>query len=304
MVQLHDSKYSLRVHSKNKLLTLANTAKGEEWAAVAKDYSKTASNLSSPIIGRMLTGANALHPFAEATAILDNGCGPGSIMMKIISAYGDKLPSSCTLSCSDFAESMVDAVRATKVAEVSRNASSPWQRVEANVMDSMDLHSIDDGSLSHVLAGWVFFMTSDPQKCLTESLRVLKAGGVLTASSWDGNMQWLQLMRLASVIRPDKQFPSLPEAWTNTSGVRSEFEKAGFREVDAVEVVTHWHFESYEAMANDVMTKTPQMLALLKDFSDREKEELAALVIQECKKMAPSEPYALKGVSIVAYGRK
>jgi ubiquinone/menaquinone biosynthesis C-methylase UbiE len=252
----------------------------------------------------MLTGANALHPFTEATGILDNGCGPGSIMATILSEYDDKLPSSCTLTCSDFAESMIDAVRATKVAEVSKNASSPWQRVEADVMDSMDLHSIDDDSLSHVLAGWVFFMTSDPQKCLSESRRVLKSDGVLTASSWDGNMEWLQLMRLASVIRPDKEFPSFPEEWTSTSGVRAELEKAGFRDVDVVEVATHWPFESYEAMADNVMTKTPQMLALLKDFTDKEREELAALVIKECRKMTSSEPYALKGVSIVAFGRK
>jgi ubiquinone/menaquinone biosynthesis C-methylase UbiE len=252
----------------------------------------------------MLTGANALYPFAEATGILDNGSGPGSIMCTIISKYGDNLPSSCKLSCSDFAESMIDAVRATKAAEVSKDSSSQWQRVEANVMDAMDLHSIGDSSLSHVLAGWVFFMTSDPQKCLSESLRVLKAGGVLTASSWDGEMQWLQLMRLATKIRPDKEFPSFPKAWTSTSGMRSELEKAGFRDVDVVEVTTQWPFESYEAMTDNVMTKTPQMLALLKDFSDSEREELAALVIKEGKKMAPTKPYALKGVSVVAFGRK
>jgi hypothetical protein len=147
-------------------------------------------------------------------------------------------------------------------------------------------------------------MTSDPQKCLSESLRVLKAGGVLTASSWDGEMQWLQLMRLATKIRPDKEFPSFPKAWTSTSGMRSELEKAGFRDVDVVEVTTQWPFESYEAMTDNVMTKTPQMLALLKDFSDSEREELAALVIKEGKKMAPTKPYALKGVSVVAFGRK
>jgi ubiquinone/menaquinone biosynthesis C-methylase UbiE len=270
----------------------------------AKSYAKTTTNISSPVIGKMLREINAMHPLAEATAILDNGSGPGSIMSTIISQYGSEIPSDCKLSCTDYAESMIDAVRTTQSAEVSNNASSPWKRVETTVMDSTDLSPISDSSISHVLAGWVFFLTNDPQKCLTESRRVLKPDGVLTVSSWDGQMQWLQLMRLATKIRPDKEFPSLPEAWTNTSGVRNELEKAGFRDVEAFEVVTSWPFESHETVGDTVLTNTPQMVSLLKDFSEKEREDLRNLAIEECKKMAPTKPYALKGVSIVGIGRK
>ena len=55
-------------------------------------------------------------------------------------------------------------------------------------------------------------MTPDPQKCLSESRRVLKDGGVLTCSSWEGS-QWIDLMATVTKIRPDKKSPELPKDW-------------------------------------------------------------------------------------------
>jgi hypothetical protein len=103
----------------------------------------------------MLECLNSRFPLATGTGILDDGCGPGPIMSRIIDEFGSSLPESCTLTCSDFAPAMVEQVEEAKDRKISDDADSLWNRVGTEVLDSMDLHSIDDDSLSHVAAGWV-----------------------------------------------------------------------------------------------------------------------------------------------------
>lgn len=134
----------------------------------------------------MLERVNGLLPFSEATGILDNGCGPGTIMKRLVEDYN--VPESCSLTPADFSEGMVTRTREQKEAKVKENSSSPWQRVETIVQDATNLDMIEDSSKSHITAGWVYFMTSDPIKCLKESKRVLRDGGVLACSSWQYTM--------------------------------------------------------------------------------------------------------------------
>ena len=48
---------------------------------------------------------------------------------------------------------MIEQVENNKKEEVDRDAKSPWSRVHASVLDSMDLQGVGDGSQSHVTAG-------------------------------------------------------------------------------------------------------------------------------------------------------
>ena len=104
-------------------------------------------------IGVMLDRANALLPFSEASGILDNGCGPGPVMSRLLTDYD--IPASCSLTCSDFSEGMIKQVQQTKEEAIQANSESPWNRVETVVQNAMDLQSIGDSSMSHVTAGWV-----------------------------------------------------------------------------------------------------------------------------------------------------
>ena len=101
----------------------------------------------------MLERANAFLPFTEATGILDNGCGPGPVMSRVLNDY--QIPESCSLTCSDFSEGMIKQVQGTKEDAVKADAKSPWSRVETVVQDAMDLKSVEDSSKTHVTAGWV-----------------------------------------------------------------------------------------------------------------------------------------------------
>ena len=146
-------------------------------------------------------------------------------------------------------------------------------------------------------------MTPDPQKCLSESKRVLTDGGVLTCSSWQWS-QWMDLMSLVPKIRPDKQMPEIPKEWMNVDAVKGELEKAGFRDVESQQVHTTMKFEKMEGLADFMINKLPHMIMLTKDFSDDERAKLKALWMEEGKKMCSDEPGELKGITLVAFGRK
>lgn len=99
-----------------------------------------------------------LLPFAEASGVLDNGCGPGPVMTRLLEEY--QIPDAASLTCSDFSEGMIKQVEGIREGAVQSDSQSPWSRVETIVQDAMDLKSIGDASKSHVMAGWVWFCDS------------------------------------------------------------------------------------------------------------------------------------------------
>lgn len=268
---------------------------------MAKIYEKLTSGTAAKPMGVMLERSNEVWPFSKAEAILDDGCGPGPIMSRLLKDY--EIPPSASLTCADFSDGMINAVKNKKAAEIEANKSSPWTRVEAVVQNAMDLDKIQDSSKSHVTAGWVFFMTPDPQKCLSESKRVLKDGGVLACSSWHDS-EWLQLMNLLPKIRPDKKMPTIPEEWKNAGPMKAELEKAGFRDVEAQEVHVEMTVDNMETFVTFMSEKMPHMVSLTEDFTSDEMKQFKSLVLDEARKLCPKDPGVLKGVALVAVGKK
>ena len=221
-------------------------------------------------------------------------------MSSLIDRYGSDIRSDCRLVCADFSEAMVQQVAKQRdgIAE-----ESPWMRVETIVQNAMDLADVASGSMTHVTAGWVYFMTPDPMKCLTESHRVLTKDGVLALSSWEDS-QWTGLMHAVEEVRPDRKLPQIPEPWRIASGVGDEMQKAGFRDVETHRVTVHLGFETHASFVDFMFTRMPHMVAVTKDLSAEEMEKTKALAMQRMKEMVPSEPGQLEGVSIVGVGRK
>ncbi|KAK3675468.1 hypothetical protein LTR78_004551 [Recurvomyces mirabilis] len=254
-------------------------------------------------IHKMLERANVLKSFSTASGILDNGCGPGLVMTYLLRDYGSQISKDCTLTCSDFSEGMVKQVQVSKEKYTAADPNSPWARLDTKVQNAMDLKEIADGSQSHITAGFVYFMTPDPQKSLSESLRVLSPSGVLALSAWKSS-QWLDLMNLLTEVRPDKILPTLPEAWTSTGGIEGEMRKAGFKDIETYEVVVDMPYQSYDSFADFMITKMPHIIALSKDMSKEEMAKYKDLFIEKMKGMCATEPGVLHGMSLVALGRK
>ena len=140
----------------------------------------------------------------------------------------------------------------------------------------------------------VYFMTPDPQKCPSESRRVLKSGGVLACSSWQGS-QWIDLMGLVARVRDDKKLPEIPKEWENVDLMKKELEKASFKDVESYQVDVEMPFEKMEPLLDFMITKMPHMIMLTQDFSKEEMDRLRALSLEEGKKMCPQEPGSFKG---------
>ncbi|TKA31776.1 hypothetical protein B0A50_01854 [Salinomyces thailandicus] len=274
--------------------------KGADWEHLASDYTKFTNQTSRGTIGMLLERGNALYPFSQAEGILDNGCGSGPAMSRLIEDYGSALPSTCSLACADFSEAMIRQVENIREQAAS---DSPWKRVQTKVQNAMDLNEIAEGSVTHITAGWVYFMTPDPLKCLSESRRVLKEDGVLALSSWEDS-QWMQLTSAIVKVRPDKKLPQIPAEWRSDSAVKAEMQKAGFRDCESHRVRVQMKFETHEGFVDFALTKMPHITHMTSDMSAEELASFRALMVEEMKGMCPDAPGSLEGMSLVGVGRK
>ena len=146
-------------------------------------------------------------------------------------------------------------------------------------------------------------MTPDPQKCLSESRRVLKDDGVLVCSSWEGS-EWIDLMALILQVKPGMRIPELPQAWRSAQGIEGELRNAGFKDIESHQVQTTMKYEKLAPMVDFLATKMPHMVAMTEGFSSEEIAKLKALMFEEGKKMCPEEPGMLKGTALVSQSDK
>ncbi|CAO1633457.1 unnamed protein product [Sympodiomycopsis kandeliae] len=281
--------------------------RGDDWNHLAEEYEEVASGPSTISIKLLVERTNALLPYSRATGVIDNGCGPGPVISRLIQEHGHDIPETCSLLAADFSKGMVAQVEERKKKAATTAAEGAmgevWARVRAQVLDATDLSAVPDSSQSHVLAGWVYFMTPDPARCLTESLRVLTPGGVLGCTSWEGS-QWLDVMNTLSEVRQDKQLPELPEKWSNVELLKMELENAGFRDVTCERVLTKMQFKKHETLAEFLLTKMPHVIATTKSMSAEEMDAYKQAAIRKCKEYCPNAPGELQGWSLMALGRK
>jgi SAM-dependent methyltransferase len=255
----------------------------------------------------MIERTNAILPFSRATAILDNGCGPGPITSAIIKEFGDELPADCELLAADFSEGMVKQVEGSKKEALESSGQQEnahvWSRVNTQVLDATNLQGVTDGSKSHVLAGWVYFMTPDPQKCLTESLRVLQDGGVLACTAWEDS-DWLQVMMTLKEVRPDFTMPELPKNWKDAELLKGELAGAGFREVSSERVPVTMGFETHEGLIDFMADAMPMMTAFTKLMTAEEVRRFKEVAVAKTKSFCPQAPGTLHGWALLAAGQK
>lgn len=149
----------------------------------------------------------------------------------------------------------------------------------------------------------VFFNAKDPQKALSESKRVLRPDGVLAASSW-AETDWLKILKVISKLDPSHKPPAIGEEWGTASGVRAQLETAGFRDVEVREVQVDIPFKSHASFVEVMLTRVTQMVVASRGLPEGAQDKLRSLMIDEIKSICPTEPGVLKGVSLVAFGRK
>ena len=273
---------------------------------MAAEYKKFSSGPGTQAIKVMIERTNAILPFSRATGILDNGCGPGPITSAIIKEFGDEIPADCEFLAADFSEGMIKQVEGSKKealeSEGKENAQI-WSRVQTQVLDATDLQGVADASKSHVLAGWVYFMTPDPQKCLTESLRVLQDGGVLACTAWEDS-DWLQVMMTLKEVRPDFTMPELPKNWKDAELLKKELEIAGFKDVKSERIPVTMKFETHEGLIDFMADAMPMMTAFTKLMTAEEVKRFKEVAVAKTKSFCQEAPGTLHGWALLAVGQK
>lgn len=280
--------------------------KASEWDIHAKEYAAMdIENLMSAPCKRLLSELNTASSLSSATAILDVGCGPGTMIAHLVKGYGSQIPSSSRIIASDFSSGMVDCVREKQKERIGKEAdiNGAWTRLETEVLDAPNLEGIKEGEMSHIMGSMVYFMLPNPRAGLKEAHRVLKDGGALCLTAWS-KVEWMDLLQTAAW----KVNPNAPSgfdvkklgAWTSIEGVKGEFEACGFKDVKTEYVPADMPMKDPKMFVNGfIKSQNPGTKMVVGLFSPEDLEK----VCEEFLKLVEGKE-KLEGILIVASGKK
>lgn len=280
------------------------TASKESWSESAQGLLKTAFEGPTTTLNRvLLQKSNEILPFSSTTAILDNGCGVGQVLGRIIDEYGADINPDTRLVASDLSEGMIEVVKHRKQEETSKG-SRLWDKVETKIWNAEHLDEAADESFSHVTAGLLLFMIAEPQHALKEILRVLKPNGLFAMSSFKST-EWMDFIEEhLAIIRPGTKLGSIPQAWASVEAIERELENTGFTEVKAEEVQVWYEFDDANAMTRFNMNIIPSVKMVTADWKEEEVEAAIGLQIEELERRLPDGKGRFGGVALVGFGRK
>ena len=290
----------------------------DRWTTVANAYNANSSAPSSSdpsynSANTLLAAAHSVHPFNHATKILDIGCGPGTILNPLLSHHGYSFSSDVRIYATDNSPSMVERVRTVKNEKLTAGEDE-WNRVDAGVVDAMDLRGVSDDSISHALGGFVFFMVPEPLKALRETHRVLQKDGILALTSWQCN-DWMSLCsEVCATVNPagvqKRVDATLPVPWRSVEGVRGQLEEAGLKVEDVREFECGMGFDDIEKTVRFLVEKVPHFREMIEESvkvsgnGESGKRELEDEMIRRARERFGDRPGRMSGTGIVAVARK
>lgn len=209
----------------------------EAKALVAKVFSDSAETYDQVIdffapFGLALVDSAELH---EGARVLDVACGRGACLYPALEAVGR----AGHVTGVDLAPGMVEALGADLAARGIDNA-----RVLVGDAEALDF---PDASFDAVLAGFMIFFCPDPERVLAEFARVLKPGGVVALTIFDGDTPSAFLREVGTELFGE-QDRRASEAFDEAETLDAALVRAGFRTPEAFDVHEQFRFESAEQM--------------------------------------------------------
>ncbi|KAG4433898.1 hypothetical protein IFR05_010617 [Cadophora sp. M221] len=276
----------------------------DKWSASAETYAKGSAHLSNAPAEILFTQMNNACPFSTASAILDVGSGPGNTMERLIEKYGSELSPATRLIASDFSVGMIEQVQ--RIQQEKKNENPIWSRVEAKVLDAQALEGIEDASISHITGTMVYNLVANGRQALEAAHRVLQPGGIIGMTLGAG-AEWMDLMAIAAKKIRGESAPKyqFPKDYDTLEGIKAEFEAVGFN-TEHVEVIDFFMDVSNPKPLVDVFIrgKNPGAMFFVGDYSEAELDEFVDEVLRLMEEKHPEMPRQLKGLMIVAVGKK
>lgn len=204
---------------------------------VAQVFSDSAESYDQVIdffapFGRALVEAAGLAPGAR---VLDVASGRGACLYPALDAIGPE----GSVTGIDIAPGMVEALTVDLCDRGITNA-------EVHVGDAEGL-DLPDGSFDAVLGGFMIFFCPDPQRVLAEFARVLRPGGVVALTIFDGDTP-SKFLRDVGTELFGQQDQRASEAFDRAEVLDAALVAAGFEQPVGTDVHERFRFDSAEQM--------------------------------------------------------
>ncbi|KAI9728004.1 MAG: hypothetical protein M1828_005409 [Chrysothrix sp. TS-e1954] len=282
-----------------------DTWRGLAQAASYQNRPTTLADPRLPAIASLISNVNETSPFSTASTILESGSGTAPILDTLLSdpKHAYNIPHDCRIVASDYSRAMLDQVKKTKG---QKPQDSAWTRAETVLDDAQSMENFADGSITHALSSYTFFLVPDPTAAVKAHHRILAPNGILaTASLYTKKVEWATLTgRVLARLHPELPTTVSVNAHATPEGVEKDFREAHFRDVRVWQVDVEMGFESREKWARFCTELLPNVRERLTGLDEAQKKTLREAIQEEVKEITQDEPGIMKGVAIIGMGRK
>jgi SAM-dependent methyltransferase len=245
----------------------------QSWSTVAPAWVELISNVDRQLrrAAEWMVAAVNLQP---GDRVLELAGGPGTISLAAAEAVGQD----GRVTCTDFAEPMVEAARQRAAAEGTANT-------EHRVMDAEAI-DLPDGAVDVVLCRMGYMLMADPAQAIRESARVLAPGGRLALAVWSdapanpwAAIPMRAIMQHLGAPPPPSDTPGL-FALADAERLRSLLTDAGLGAVRTELLDDVVEYESPEAWLGVTGRLAGPVRTLLDNLDDDGRDAISAAVAQ------------------------
>jgi SAM-dependent methyltransferase len=274
-------------------------ASRRSWGAAAGTFARAVEEPdrdASAAAGGWVLEAAVLEP---GQRVLELACGAGRVGLQAAEAVG----AGGHVLCSDFAEPMVEAVRA-------RAAALGLANVEARVIDAEAIDLPGDDVFDRILCRFGFMLMARPGLALAESRRHLAEGGRIALAVWGTAEEnpWLSaatdaLVRHFDAPPPPPGTPG-PFALGDEPALRALLDEAGFAEAAVTRLEVEQNYDSLEGWWERIVAVGGPLAAALAAIPEDEanairEAAIAAAAIHEQAGGTMSFPATVLGATAI-----
>jgi ubiquinone/menaquinone biosynthesis C-methylase UbiE len=265
----------------------------EIWEAMAPGWEGWRAQLADGLspVREWLISELAPNP---GETVLELGAGAGDTGFAATAILGEH----GHLISSDFSPAMVEVAR-------RRGAQLGLRNVKYRVMDAEQI-ALDTNSIDGVLCQNGYMLMADPATALSETGRVLRAGGRLALSVWGApeHNPWASiggrmLVERGHLPAPEPGAPSV-FSMASEERTRSLLDRAGFADIRIEEVPVHFAFRDLDDYMRWVIDVAGPFAIVVRSLPEDERRVLRAHLEEAFVAFEAAGGYSVPGMALCA----